>query len=112
MKSEIIHHLSEGPLTFAALSNKLGNPPGDRAITAPDDHNIILWSSMSTAYAEAVVALRAAGLIQFDIWWPLQLGVVAYVNDGRILRLPLVTNPPDAGHRKPHWLPVAIGGAQ
>ena len=111
MKNSILDHLSGGHTTFAGLSKALGNPKGDNAIALPNDPNIILWTNMSDAYADAVRSLWLDGLIKFGICSPISAGIAAYEADGTLLQLPLVTEQA-GGDRSPCWLPVMIGGVQ
>ena len=109
MKTDILTALADGPLTFAALSDALGDLGGDRAITPNTDRNVVYWNGMSEPFAEAVQSLRAAGLIEFDSWWPVCLGVAAYMEDGCRLLLPLADDPPVGRYLTPHWFPVMVG---
>lgn len=65
--------------------------------------NVVFWTRMSEAFAEAVSTALRSGRIHQTPTEPL-----VYLIDGGYLDMPLVKRPPKRGYKEPHWLPVAF----
>ena len=65
--------------------------------------NVVFWSRMSKAFADAVTAA-----VRSDAVHQVPTEPLVYLIDGGYLDMPLVKRPPKSGYRAPHWLPVAL----
>jgi hypothetical protein len=78
---------------------------GERSLEI--DRNIVLWAGMSDPFIDIMDQLQGRGSVI-----PTWAGYSTYSMDGRILPLPLANQPPTAGYKKPHWLPVCFRPAE
>ncbi len=89
-------------VSFVELERHLGaDMAGDGCVTLGDNANVVLWSGISDAFAEAVSGLLRAGAVRL-----VPTSSLTYAVDGKLLALPVVKG---AYHyRRPHWLPVVL----
>lgn len=73
----------------------------DGSIAIQLEGNIILWSEMSSEFADAVMAMGKEGQIHYT-----PTTTLVYLIDGGALNLPIVKRP--RAYKTVHWLPVCI----
>lgn len=64
--------------------------------------NVMAWGNVTQMYVEVIKRVVESNEVHMQ---PTQ--TLVYIVDGEVMRLPIAQNPPAAGYRKPHWLPVA-----
>jgi len=98
----IIDYVGSHPgATLAELESQFG-PGGDIDIAMPGRPDLVLWTGVSQAFADAFDAAHHALEPNID--------VLAYLWDGAMLSLPVVLEYRTdwKPYAKPHWLPLVF----
>lgn len=76
---------------------------GDHALCNSGDPNIVLWPGISEEVVDAVTQLLHSGLAHLH-----PTDQLVYIADGAVPNMPVVSRPPVAGYKTPHWLPAVV----
>lgn len=97
----------KGSVSMVELQRALRDAgiPADGDRTVEPLENMVLWVSMSTEFAAAVVSLLNSKKIK-----PRVTSVLVYAFDGMLLSLPLARR--RMKYKTPHWVPVVFDAVQ
>lgn len=103
MKQRILDLVRERRhVSFVELERLLGaDMAGDGQLTLGGNDNVVLWSGVNDAFAEAVSDLLRSGAARL-----VPTSWLTYAADGGMLSLPLVKR--RYHYKRPRWLPAVL----
>ena len=101
LTTRILREINKGDATFANLEDLPGFGGGEAALMSQNCAGIMYWAGMSHEGCDGLLNLHSEGL-----WHMHHISPLAYVIDGRILKLPLAKKL--RPYKQPHWLPAVL----